>query len=52
MLILILLNVKMLNKYLNSDPVPWLTEDSNPSVKYLTKKYILQNADSNDYSNL
>ncbi len=49
---LILLNVYMLNKYLNSDPLPWLIEDSDPVVKYLTKKKLLKNADSNDYSEL
>jgi hypothetical protein len=42
----------MLNKYLNSNPIPWLIEDSNPSVKYLAKKFILGNADSNDYAAL
>ena len=42
----------MLNKYLNSDPLPWLIEDSDPEVKYLTKKNILKNEDTGDYSNL
>ncbi len=47
---IILLNVYMLNKYLNSDPLPWLIEDSDPVMKYLTKKNILKNDDASDYS--
>lgn len=31
----------MLNRYLSSDPVPWLTDGENPAVTYLVKDEIL-----------
>jgi len=35
----------MLNKYLLSDPVPWLTDGDNPAVTYLVKDEILMEPD-------
>ena len=28
----------MINRYLNADPVPWLTDGTDPAATYLTKK--------------
>lgn len=36
----------MINKYLNMDPVPWLTDGNNPAVSYLVKNEILKQQDS------
>ncbi len=38
----------MMNKYLNSDPVPWLTDSSDPAVAYLTKKEICASLNSSE----
>ncbi len=35
----------MINKYLNMDPVPWLTDGNNPAVTYHVKNEILKNKD-------
>ena len=35
----------MLNKYLSSDPIPWLTDGENPAVTYLVRDEILQEQD-------
>jgi len=32
----------MYEKYLNSNPVKWLLEDNNPSIKYLTLRDIIE----------
>ena len=31
--------------YLRADPIPWLLEEENPSVRYFTLRYILDRAD-------
>ncbi|MCL1865759.1 MAG: hypothetical protein FWF73_08125 [Spirochaetes bacterium] len=36
----------MLNKYLNMDPIPWLTDGENPAVTYLVKNEILNIKDT------
>lgn len=35
----------MINKYIKSDPIPWLIEEKNPAVRYHTKNEILKNQD-------
>lgn len=35
----------MLNKYLNSDPIPWLTDGENPAVTYLAKRDLIENSE-------
>ncbi len=34
-----------MNKYLNGDPVPWLTDGENPAVTYLAKRDLLSDGD-------
>jgi len=39
----------MISKYLTADPVPWLLEESDPCVQYLTKRDILGDNTPADY---
>lgn len=41
-----------MNKYLNGDPVPWLTDGENPAVTYLAKRDLLDNDPEQLYSQL
>ena len=34
-----------MNKYLNGDPVPWLTDGENPAVTYLAKRDLVADED-------
>ena len=36
----------MINRYLNADPVPWLTDGTDPAATYLTKKAFLERMES------
>jgi len=36
----------MINRYLNGDPLPWLTDGENPAVTYLSNKELLDEEDS------
>jgi len=38
----------MINKYMNMDPIPWLTDGVNPAVSYLVKNDILKLRDSEE----
>ncbi|MCP4135153.1 MAG: hypothetical protein GY754_29565 [bacterium] len=42
----------MFDKYLNGDPIPWLLEESAPSIRYLTLKDILNKNADNEYDRL
>ena len=39
----------LVNKYLKYDPTAWLLEESDPSIRYLFKKEILKDPDSDAY---
>jgi len=42
-----------MNKYLNGDPLPWLTDGENPAVTYLTQKEFFSETDPEElYSRL
>lgn len=38
--------VKMLNKYLKGDPIPWLTDGYEPAITYAVKKEFIKDSDS------
>lgn len=42
----------MINKYLTVNPIHWLLEKSDPSIRYLTLRDIIQDNTENEYDNL
>ena len=42
----------MIQKYLINNPIKWLLEKSNPSIRYLTLRDILNEIDNGEYKNL